>query len=79
MVRILIQVSGGNIQNIIANENVEIVIVDYDNMEKGDAPDFSSFYEPDSIMETGTFYQQFTDASEPMDMEVRDELKRNHI
>jgi hypothetical protein len=79
MTRILIQVSGGNIQNIIANEKCQIVIVDYDNMEHGDAPDFSSFYEPDVITETGTFYQQFTDSSIPLDMEVRDELKRNHI
>jgi hypothetical protein len=79
MTRILIEIRGGNIQNIIANENVEIVIVDYDNMKCGDAPVFKSFYEPDVITETGTFYQQFTDERDPMDMEVRDELRRNHI
>lgn len=79
MTRILIEVRGGNIQNIIANENVEIVVIDHDNIDGGDEPDFSSFYEPDVIVKTGEFYQQYNDESSPREIEIREKLKRNHI
>jgi hypothetical protein len=77
--RIFIEVSGGNIQRIVTNEDVDIVIVDHDNIDAGDKPDFSSFYAPDYITKTGEFYMLYSDENDPRDMEIRDELKRNHI
>ena len=75
--RILIEVSGGNIQRILATETCNIVIIDHDNIEAGDSPVVETF--PDQTMIEGTFYQAFCDESDPQTMEVRDELKKRKI
>ena len=75
--RILIEVSGGNIQRILATETCNVVIIDHDNIEAGDPPVVETF--PDQTMIEGTFHEAFYDESDPQTMEVRDELKRLHI
>jgi len=77
MTNILIEVRGGNIQNIIASKDVKIIIIDYDNIEAGDSPVVETA--SDQILPKGTFYQTYCDESDPQAMEIRDELKRNHI
>ena len=77
--RILVEIIGGNIQNIITNEDIEVIVVDHDNIDCGDALDFENFYPVDQITKTGEFYQCYSDESSPREMEIRDELKRNHI
>lgn len=34
--RVVIEISGGNLQRVFSNIPIEIVLVDYDNMEAGD-------------------------------------------
>lgn len=45
---ILIEIRGGNIQNIIASSDIKVKILDHDNLESGDEIE-TSFYEADSI------------------------------
>lgn len=75
--RILIEVSGGNIQRILASETCNVVIIDHDNADAGDPPVVETF--PDGTMIEGTFYQAFCDESDPRAMEIRDELKKLRI
>ena len=77
MTNILIEVRGGNIQNILSTKDVRIIIIDYDNIEAGDSPVVETA--PDQVLPKGTFYQAYCDESDPLTMEVRDELKRLHI
>lgn len=72
--RILIEISGGNIQRILASETCNVVIIDHDNADAGDKPVVETF--PDGTMIPGTFYQAFSDESDPRAVEIRDELKR---
>ena len=74
--RILIELSEGTIQNIVSTEPVEIIIVDWDNIDCGEEPIFKS--EPEHIRKAGTFYELF-DVNDLHSKEVRDELKRLHI
>lgn len=72
--KILIEVRGGIVQSVKSNRgNVKIVIVDYDNIQ-GDETIVGSPSKPDAVYEN--IYEAFTDQSNPMEMEVRDELKR---
>ena len=75
--RILIEVSGGNIQRILATESYTVILIDHDNIEAGDHPVVVT--SPDEIVSKGEFYQAFCDESDPQIMEVRDELKKLHI
>jgi hypothetical protein len=75
-VRILIEVEGGVITRIISTEPIEVITVDWDNIQAGDGFVES---EQDHIAKKGEFYQYFTDASIPVEMEIRDELKRSKI
>jgi hypothetical protein len=76
MTRILIEVNGGMITNIISTAPIEIITVDWDNIQAGDG-----FVEsvPDRIVKRGEFYQTFSDESDPLQMEIHDELKRSKI
>lgn len=75
--KILIEVKGGTVINISATEEVKIVIVDYDNSDNGSNPIMPSdpLY-PDAIFKDGEAHTLFTDASDPEEMEIKDELKR---
>ena len=75
--RILIEVSGGNIQRILATETCNIVIIDHDNIEAGDPPVVETF--PDKTIPEGKFYQEYTDENDPREVEIHDALKRLHI
>lgn len=75
--RILIEISGGNIQRILASETCNVVIIDHDNADAGDKPVVDTL--PDQTMIEGTFYQAFTDESDPREMEIHDELKKRKI
>jgi hypothetical protein len=77
MSKILIEVSGGNIQRIISSLCLDVVIIDHDNIDAGDKPVVETT--PDQMMLEGTFHEAFTDESDPRTMEIRDELKRRHI
>lgn len=73
MERILITVEGGTIQHIASTSEIDIIIVDYDNMEHGDKP--VTTHEPDTILQSGNFHELYTDITSPQDMEVRELLK----
>lgn len=77
MSKILIEISGGNIQRIISSLTLDVIIIDHDNIDAGDPPVVDTL--PDQTMIEGTFYQAFCDESDPRTMEIRDELKRLHI
>ena len=75
--KILIEVKGGSVTAISATEDVQIVIVDYDNSDNGNNPVTpSEVLYPDAIFEDGEAHTLFTDASDPEEMEIKDELKR---
>ena len=82
MTKILIEVSGGNIQRIISTSSeVKIIVIDYDNLDdlKG-----SEEFEEEVIQETKPFtvqnlYEAFTDSSDMTEMEIRDILKSNKL
>jgi hypothetical protein len=77
MKNVLIEIRGGNIQMIIASEQINFVIIDHDNADAGDPP--VAFAGADRVVPEGEFYQEYTDESDPREMEIRDELKREHI
>lgn len=63
--------------HISATEDVQIVIVDYDNSDNGNNPIMPSEpLFPDAIFKDGEAHTLFTDASDHEEMEIKDELKR---
>jgi hypothetical protein len=77
MSKILIEVSGGNIQRIISSLCLDVVVIDHDNIDAGDEPVVETA--PDQVMLEGTFYGAFIDEGDSRTMEIHDELKRRHI
>lgn len=50
--KMIIEVSGGCVQNIIANDEISIYLIDHDNLERGQKPtDIATAYQPDAIMD----------------------------
>lgn len=76
--KILILVEGGLIQSFIASEDMDIIVVDNDIPKSGDGMGISQ-YQPDTICEKGKFYMEFTDSSDPRDMEIHYELKSRKV
>ena len=73
--KILVIVEGGTVQAINSNNpNCRIVVIDHDNKESGGNGFISEPYEPDGLYENQ--YEAFTDETNPIDVEIRDELKR---
>lgn len=71
---ILITIEGGNLQNVVSSfGDVEILVVDFDNMEVGDKPVYVR--EPDNVLKNGKFHELYTNASDSQEMEVREVLK----
>lgn len=79
MNKILILVRGGNIQAIHSTDpDTEIAIIDYDNVEVGGAP-VLPVIQPDRFFEPGKAHEDFTDADDPIEIEIRDHLKSIHF
>lgn len=77
MAKVLIQVHGGNVIHISATEEVSIVIVDFDNSDNGSNPVMlTNELGPDAIFKDGEAHTLFTDEKDPVEMEVKYELKR---
>lgn len=78
MTKILIEVRGGNVVAVSATqEDVQLCIVDYDNIDEGNNPVcVSDPLGPDATFEPGKAHELFTDSSDPVEMEVKEELKR---
>jgi len=77
--KVLITVENGIITNISSNkdgEEIQIVIVDYDNLENG-GDVVSGILAPDDVIDD--LYTLFTDENDPMNVEIHDELKRLHF
>ena len=75
---ILITVEGGLIQSFIASEDMDITIVDNDIPKVGEGPGISQ-HEPDTICKKGEFYLEYTDESDPREMEIHHELKSRKV
>lgn len=76
--KILIVISGGNLQEVHANMPIKFVLVDHDSIDAGESPvNQCAPMEQDSICQH--FYELFTDATCPVEMEIRDELKRRNL
>ena len=76
--RILIEISGGNIQRIFATETCNIVIIDHDNVDAGGKLVVETF--PDKTISEGKFYMEYTNViADPRELEIHEELKRLHI
>ena len=80
--KVLITMQGGMIQNITTDQDMDIVIVDYDLPSHGE-PAFKGCYAPDYIVKGGEFAEMFQNMTgaelTPEEIEVRDELKRIHF
>lgn len=73
--KVLIHVKGGIVQWIASNnEDVKIVIVDEDRQGNDENFLVSSAVSPDRIEED--MYKLYNDATDNIEVEVRDELKR---
>lgn len=76
MTKLLIEIRGGNIVNMIANQEISIVIVDYDNIRvlgKEAKLDLSP-YQPDDIT-NNPFYEKFENFFNMDEKYVHDTLK----
>jgi len=73
-VKLIIQVRVGNVINVSSTQDINYVIVDYDNIDVGEEP-VKDVYGQDAIFEPGEAHRLFTDASDPQEMEIKDALK----
>lgn len=72
--KILITIEGGNLQSIHSTEEIDIVLVDFDNIENQTEIELDVL-SPDNIVNSGKFYQLFSEKDNP-ESDIRDELKR---
>lgn len=79
MQKVLIEISGGNVQYIASSPGIKIVIVDHDNYNAGDPP--VSCPEPDYLAEDDEMLSDIysPDVQDKYLTEVHDELKRLHL
>lgn len=74
---ILIEIKGGNIQEIFANDkNIIVHVIDYDNIESGDGLDLDPY--PVTYTEN-TFRNFYSDIADPLNYEIYHELQRKHL
>lgn len=71
--KVAIEVKNGEVIAVHSTKPIEYVIIDYDGIDNGNTP-VSSVFTPDMVSDN--IYEIFTDTSVPVEMEVRDELKR---
>jgi len=74
--KIIIEVKGGTVVAVSSTHEIDIAIVDYDNVQNGSPAFNGSVLAQDNLFESGKAHELFTDASDPVEMEVKDELKR---
>ena len=73
--KVLVYVKDGTVSTISSNiENIRIVVIDEDNIGDEKNGFISEPYEPDAVSEN--LYELFSDSTDPIEMEIRDELKR---
>jgi hypothetical protein len=73
--KILIFVSGGNVQFVNSNNpDTKIVIIDKDNRVDDNNGFISAPLDPDNIIENQ--YEVFNDESDPIDMEIKEALQK---
>ena len=73
--KVLIYVKEGMVHAVYSNNpDIKIVVVDEDNNCDEKYGFISEPYEPDAVFKN--LYEAFTDETNPVDMEIRDELKR---
>ncbi len=73
-IKVLIEVRGGTVTTVCATQDIDILIVDWDNIQNGSSP-IGDILGPDANFEPGKAHTLFTDSSDPEEMEVRDILK----
>lgn len=73
--KLLITVEGGVVQGVMTTDkkSVRVVVVDYD--KHSDEPVVVSA-QPLEKLKAENYYEIFTDQTDPVEMQVRDELKR---
>lgn len=74
--KILIYVEGGIVQSVCSNQpDTQIVIIDKDNLVSSDDKNgfISGIHQPDGVYEN--HYEAYNDQSDPIEMEIREELK----
>mgnify|MGYP003462192837 FL=1 len=73
--KVLVYVKDGTVSTISSNiGNIRIVVIDEDNIGDEKNGFISEPYEPDAVSEN--LYELFNDSTDPVEMEIRDELKR---
>ena len=77
-VKIIIELKNGYLGSVSSSQEIDIVIIDHDNIDKGEPP-VKDILQQDAIFLPGEAYKLYTDASDPRDMEIREELKRIHF
>lgn len=75
--KILIEIRGGNVVSVHSTQEIGIVIIDYDN----ETPlrmynDKADVFCEDSIFGDGEAHTLFSDSTDPVEIEIREELKR---
>lgn len=71
--KILIIVSGGNVQDVVTNQEVDVILIDHDNIDAGDKP---VNYYPTNSFKDGEAHQLFTQFDDKREEEIHNELKR---
>ena len=74
--KVIIEVRGGTVVNVSSSEGIDIVILDYDNINNGSPAWNGNIYGEDALFESGTAHELFTDSSDPVEMEIKAQLKR---
>ncbi len=64
------------IESVYSNKGIEYVVIDHDLLDKGENP-VSEPREQNAVIDD--FVDLFTDKTKPVDMEIREELKRYHF
>ncbi len=72
--KVLITVDRGNIISVSSTQDIEYLIIDYDNQALGDNPLIGP-YDQDNLFENGKSYIEVEGTTES-EKEVKDELKR---
>jgi hypothetical protein len=71
--KVLIIVSGGNVQSVVVNQDTDVILIDHDNIDAGDPP---VNYYPSEKFDDGEAHQLFTHTNDKREEEIHDELKR---
>jgi len=73
--KIIIEVYGGNITAVSSSNEIDIIILDYDNAENG-SPFDGGVLSQDALFEPGSAHELFTADNDQVAIEVKEYLKR---